>query len=121
MFYKLINAVKFNALIREKNFFVDNNKNNLKFIELLIKLNIIKYIKIKNRLIFIEINKNIIFKNIKNMYKPSKLVYIDQKNIKKITYKKGGIFILSTDKGLMTNLESINRNVGGVLLAYLII
>lgn len=121
MFYKLINSLKFNIIIKKKNFFVDNNKNNLKLLNLFIKLNIVKFIKVDNKIIHVTINNKIYFKNIKNMYKPSRLIHISLKNIKKMTYKKGWISILSTDKGLMTNLESIKKKVGGTLIMYLII
>jgi small subunit ribosomal protein S8 len=59
-------------------------------------------------------NKSV-FKNLKIFSKPSHVKYLKYSDICKIIDKKF-IFLLSTNKGLLTSLECKKRKVGGKLL-----
>uniref|UniRef100_UPI0030015A38 ribosomal protein S8 n=1 Tax=Prototheca cerasi TaxID=2509258 RepID=UPI0030015A38 len=64
-----------------------------------------KYIKNK------PLINNIVFYS-----KPGKRLYIKKKNIKKLPNRQITIYILSTNKGILTDEEAISQNVGGELL-----
>lgn len=92
-------------------------KNDFKILKIFFKLNIIKNIKYydKNNYIIYLNNKNN-YKNIENLYKPSKLLYIKLKDIKKINRKKSNLFYISTNKGLINNFEAEKKNLGGIII-----
>jgi small subunit ribosomal protein S8 len=53
--------------------------------------------------------------NLKRVSKPGQRIYVKKENLKAI--KSGlGISILSTSKGLMSNLEARKQNLGGEIL-----
>jgi ribosomal protein S8 len=92
-----------------------------------VKLNLITIVK-KN------INKNLIvdiyfqyiggeplFKNIKNLNKPSKTTLINYKQLLKINKKNNSLFIISTNKGLITNFEAEKYKIGGNIILKIII
>jgi len=120
MFHKIINLIKNNYNLKNDHVKINKlNKNDFKIIKIFLKLNIIKIVKNKNNnfvLYFKYLNKNTIFGNVKNFYKPSKPCFLNLKEIKKINKKKNNIFILSTNKGLITNFEAEQNNVGGILI-----
>lgn len=119
MFYKCLNAIKMTILYNKKGFIIDKNKNNLDLLKILLKINIISFIKINNNSIYVHINyvnNKPIFKNITNLFKPGHKLHISLKNLKKISYKHNWILILSTSKGVLNNFEAINQNVGGILI-----
>lgn len=120
MFYNCINNLKLSILYNKKGFIVKNNKNNINLLKNLIKINLIKFIKIENSIIYVYINyinNKPIFKFIVNLFKPGHKIYISLKNLKKISYKNNWILILSTNKGLLNNFDAIQKKTGGLLLA----
>jgi ribosomal protein S8 len=119
MFYKITNIVKLNYMLKRNKIKIKLNKNDFKIIKIFIKLNIIKNIK-KNKnnfyIYFRYVKNNPVFYSIKNIYKPSKPVFINFKEIKKINKKNNSIFILSTNKGLITNFEAEKNKTGGIII-----
>lgn len=106
----------------KKGFVIIKNKKNLNNLKIFIKLNIIKFIKIENNKLIVYINYingKPIFKNIINLYKSSNKKFIKNKEIKKLLINKKYVFILSTNKGIITSYEAINLNVGGLILSQL--
>lgn len=119
LFFKLINLIKINLKYKKKFFFYKLNKKEIMIIKILIKYNIIKFIQItknNNYIIFLNYkNDNSVFE-ITNLYRPSlkKLININEINL--MTRKKNSIFILSSNKGILTNVEALAKNVGGILI-----
>jgi len=116
MDYKLINLIKLNLIYKKKVLKYTIKKNNINIIKILITLNIIKYVKKNNKNVYIYINNFIKHNFIKNLYKPSKKIFLKNEIIKKLTIKKKWIFLVSTNKGILTNFEAIKKNLGGVML-----
>jgi len=88
-----------NILIKEgliKSYQISKKKNNIIYI----------YLKYKN-------NKSIIHQIIR-ISKPSKRIYIKNKDLFKI--KKRGIYIISTSYGVITDLQAKKLNLGGELI-----
>lgn len=120
MFYKITNLIKNNYNLKNSYLnIIKLNKNDFKILDIFMKLNIIKLIKKKKneyQLYLKYVNSDIVFGKIKNFNKPSKPYFITLKEIKKVNKKKNNIFILSTNKGLMTNFEAEKNNIGGLLI-----
>jgi len=112
----LINLIKLNLIYKKKIIKYKYSKKNINMIKILINLNIIKYIKKNNKIIYIHIN-NFYKKNyINNFYKPSRSLFLKNSIIRKLTLKKKWIFLLSTNKGIITNFEAIKKKIGGLLI-----
>lgn len=117
MFYKLINNIKISIIYKKKLIRLNLNKKELILIKILIKLNIIKFIKhYKNNKFDIIINQNNNFKNIKNLFKPGQKISISKNELQKITSKNNLILILSTNKGILTNFEALKKKTSGFLI-----
>lgn len=119
MFHKITNLIKINYLLKKKKLKINMNKKETKILKIFLQLNIIKLVKNKkNKFIiyFQYINNNPIFGNIQNMYKPSKLSFINLKQIIKINKKNNYIFFLSTNKGIINNFEAEKNKIGGILI-----
>lgn len=117
MFYKIINLIKLNFLFKNKFIKTKLHKKEQTIVKIFIKLNIIKNVKkIKQNFFLIHINTENSFTNLKNLYKPSKPVNINLKNIIKINKKKTNIFYLSTNCGVINNFEAEKRRIGGRLI-----
>ena len=119
MFYKLINLIKLNLKYKKKFFFHKINKKEMVILKILIKYNIIKFIQKtqkNNFIIFLNYKNNNNVFELTNLYRPSfkQLISIDE--INKITKKKNSIFILSSSKGILTNIEALIKKVGGILV-----
>lgn len=130
MFYKLNNLIKCAILYKKRLFKLNLNKIELHYVNTLIKLNVIKFIKKndntfnKRNMYYVYISyydNNPIFENIVNMYKCSKPIYITLKNLKKTTFNKNVIIILSTNKGIMTNFEACKNSIGGRIISKILI
>lgn len=119
MFYKIINTIKINYILKKKNLKIKLNKKDIQILKIFLKLNIIKLIK-KNKNIFNisfqYINNEIIFKNIKNLNKPSKPTIINLRQILEINKKGNHILFLSTNKGLINNFEAEKHKIGGIVI-----
>lgn len=105
-----------------KKYKITQYKSNqiINIINILIKEGLIKSYQIskKNKnIIYIYLkykyNKPIIHKIIK-ISKPSKRIYIKNKDLFKI--KKRGIYIISTSYGIITDLQAKKFNLGGELI-----
>jgi ribosomal protein S8 len=121
MFFKLINEIKVNNIIKNKKIFIKINKNELNFLKKLLKLNIIKFIFKKNDKYIIILNffkKNKLIFKIQNMYKPSALKILKKKNIKYIN-KKNKFIIISSSKGIIHNYEAEKKKIGGLIISYI--
>ena len=119
MFYKIKNLIKINYYLKKKKLKIKLNKKETKILKIFIQLNIIKLIKNKKNtfnIYFQYINNEPIFKSIQNMYKPSKLLFINLKQIIKINKKNNYIFFLSTNKGVINNFEAEKYKIGGTLI-----
>lgn len=115
-----INLIKVSILKNKKGFIIKNNNKNINILKVFLKINIIKFIKIKNDYIIVYINyinNKPVFKNIENMFKPSNKNYISLKELKKINEKHNWIFLISTNKGIINSLDAINLKIGGLLIA----
>ena len=89
MFYRLINNIKIAIIYKKKLIRLNLNKTEINFLKILLKLNIIKFIKKnKNNRYDIIINHNNNFKNIKNLFKPGQKISISLNELKKLTFKK---------------------------------
>jgi uncharacterized membrane protein len=88
MDFKLINLIKLNLIYKKKIIKYKINNKNKNIIKILISLNIIKFFKKKNNYIYIYINNNFKTSLIKNIFKPSKQIYLKQNIVKKLTLKK---------------------------------
>lgn len=122
MFYKIINLIKINYILKKKKLKIKLNKRDFSILKIFLKLNIIKLIKHNNKnkniftISFQYINGEIIFKNIKNLNKPSKPLLMNLKQILEINKKKNHILYLSTNKGLINNFEAEKYKIGGVVI-----
>jgi ribosomal protein S8 len=112
----LINLIKLNLIYKKKIIKYKYNKKNLSIIKILIILNIIKYVKRNNKTIYIYINNLYKHNYINNIYKPSRSVFLKNSIIKKLTLKKKWVFLLSTNKGIITNFEAVKKKTGGILI-----
>jgi ribosomal protein S8 len=119
MFYKIINTIKINYILKKKNLKIKLNKKDLQILKIFLKLNIIKLIKQNNNVFNISfqyINNDVVFNNIKNLNKPSKPVIVNLKQILEINKKKNHILFLSTNKGLINNFEAEKYKIGGIII-----
>ena len=73
--------------------------------------------------VYLKYNKSkCVFSNIKIVSKPSRRIYVDI--IKLIKYKnkyQGEILIMSTNEGVLFDLECIKRNIGGEIILRIVI
>jgi len=116
MDYKLINLIKLNLIYKKKIFKYKINKKNINLIKILITLNIVKFVKKNKKFSYIYINNFVKYNFLKNLYKPSRKITLKNEIIKKLTLKKKWIFLVSTNKGILTNFEAIKKKLGGVIL-----
>lgn len=123
MLYRIINHIKLAVQTKNSCIKIQINKNEMKLVKLFIHLNYIKYIykpkKAKlynNNYYYVVINSQNNLSNMKNLYRPSGVRTISYNELVKNTIKKKSIFILSTNKGLLTNFQAIKYKVGGILI-----
>ena len=122
MFYKIINTIKLNLNFKNKMVKINLNKSDFKILKIFLKLNIIKNIKLyKKKTYIITLNNSTVLKNIINLYKPSKPVKITLKNIIKINRKRSNLFFLSTNTGIINNIEAEKNKIGGILIFKILI
>lgn len=116
----IINLIRLGLKFKKKKIKLKLNKNDFKYLNLFVNLNIIKFVKkdYKNEY-FVFLN----FKSLKilNLYKPTKKKLIKLKEIKLINNKKKNIFYLSTTKGLISNISAQKLKLGGLVLFNLVL
>ena len=116
MDFNLINLINLNLIYKKKIIKYKYNKKNTNIIKILVILNIVKYVKKNNKIIYLYINNFYKHNYINNFYKPSRSLFLKTSIIKKLTFKKKWIFLLSTNKGIMTNFEAVKKKLGGILI-----
>jgi small subunit ribosomal protein S8 len=111
-----------NGQISKKAFIeVSLNNINISLLNVLWEEGFIQgYEKKKNNLkVFLKYNdSNFLINYIKFISKPSLKIFISSKMLWKLN-EKLGVFVLSTDKGLLTLKKCKKFNLGGVLLFFL--
>ena len=96
------------------------SKQVINILNILIKEGFIKSYQISNansKIIFIYLkykNNQPVLGEIKRISKPSKRIYIKNKDLFKI--KKRGFYLISTSFGIITDLQAKNFNLGGELI-----
>ncbi|KDO15689.1 ribosomal protein S8 (mitochondrion) [Saprolegnia parasitica CBS 223.65] len=95
------------------------SKQIINILNILIKEGLIKSYKVSKKkniiYIYLKYKNNIsIISKIIRISKPSKRIYIKNKDLFKI--KKKGIYILSTSYGVVTDLQAKKLNLGGELI-----
>jgi ribosomal protein S8 len=114
---KLVNLINLNRMYKKKYFEVRLFLKATAIFKILIKLNIVNFIKKKNE----QDNKFIIFLNLENKLKLVPMVkkskkYITYFNIKRVCSKRRWTAILSTSQGLLTTKECLKKKTGGMIL-----
>lgn len=117
MFYKIINLIKINLILKNSIIKTKLLNSDFKILNIFIKLNIIKHVKlIKKNEFLITLNNNTGFKNFKNLYKPSNPIKIKLRNIINNNKNNKNIYYISTPKGVINNIEAENSRTGGFLI-----
>ena len=113
----LFSKLKNGYLAKKSKIVQQKSKQSINILNILIKEGFIKSYKInsKNQLdIYLKYKKNkSAINEIKRLSKPSKRLYISNKNLYK---KKTGFYIISTSMGILTDLQAKKLNVGGELI-----
>ena len=113
----LFSKIKNGYLAKKSKIIHQNSKQNINILNIFIREGFIKTYKInsKNQLdIYLKYKNNTaVISEIKRLSKPSKRLYITNKDLYK---KKSGFDIISTSVGILTNLQAKKLNVGGELI-----
>ena len=112
--------LKNSSLINKESINIYFEKTTLKIIEVLYKEGFIQSFIVnyetKSILIYVRYSYNkSVFKNVKIISLPSKLLYIKFKELTKIS-SKNNFILISTTKGLKTFLECKKNHLGGKIL-----
>jgi ribosomal protein S8 len=102
-------------------FFVSYNRINYLISSLLYKENLIysyqiNYFNNKIKIYLTKLDNKFVFSKVTRISKPSKRVYIKLEDLKRKVTKEGCFYILSTNKGILTSNEAIQKSVSGELL-----
>lgn len=117
---KIFNIIKNNILLNNNIFYIKNNKKILNILNILLKLNIIKFIIKKDKKLLIKLNlikKKNLFLKFRFLSKKYNNKSMKLKNLKKINVKNK-IFLISTNKGIMTLNDSIKKKISGLVIIY---
>lgn len=111
--------MKINSSAKKTYCIINIDKKDFIILNKLINLNIIGgYEKITDTSVCVYILKSAPFlKNIKILHKIREQRKINLKTIKKINKIKKSIYILTTSRGLITNIEAENMKIGGLIIA----
>lgn len=122
-YIKFINLYKQNSLAKKIYYTTYISKKSKKLLEKFIELGLIKHAvsEKKNfqttRIYINYIRQEKVYKNLINLYKPSKKKNISNKTLQiKKQFSTSSTFILLTSKGIITNFEAMTKNSGGILL-----
>lgn len=113
---KMINLLITNYFYKKKYTKIADNLTVHNVCKQLIKLNVIKYSVVQNKTRIIFFQTNTLGIKLKNFFKTSAKKFITINELKSVGKNKKITLIISTNKGVMTNIEAIKNNVGGVLL-----
>ena len=118
---KLLVLFKLSIISKKKYFIIKSNKKTNMLLKKLIQCNLINSsTEISKNLI--KLSPNPIFflfkpTNFKILYKPSKRIKITVKSLQRLKkFKNSNFFLLSTNYGILTNQEAIQKKVGGFLI-----
>jgi len=100
---------------------IENSKTNRLFLEIFLKLGIIKGFSFINKYtieVALKYNNSIcVFKKIKLVSKPSKPVYVTLVDLERLKSKtKTSFYIISTNKGLFFDFECIYKKLSGKVI-----
>ena len=112
----LFSKIKNGYLSNKSKITHQKSKQIINILNIFVKEGFIRSYKIdSNQLdIYLKYRKNkAVIIELKRLSKPGKRLYINNKDLYK---KKGGIYILSTSMGIVTDLQAKKLNVGGELL-----
>nr|AYC64763.1 ribosomal protein S8 [Boodleopsis sp. FL1161] len=107
-------------LVQHPKVFVLYTKTNESIAKILARHGFIVNYKIVNRFIQLNLkykNNKPIIKKIQRLSRPSCQLYVKKKNILKIS-EKIGVLLLSTSKGILSDREAIQLNVGGEIIGF---
>lgn len=122
----LINSININKIQKNSYFYVFFTAKNVYFLKFLRHFKFIhKYFLVrKNGLVFIKVYIYY-YKNkptcstFKLLSKPSRRFLISYKALNLLHKRSGSsIYLISTSKGLLSNLEAVHRRVGGVVIGF---
>ncbi len=122
----VLNLININRSKKTLCFFIIFTKKNYNIVKVLKRFNIIHDFKLirKNNFNFIKINlffyknKNVCY-NIKAISRPAKMFTISYNSLLLLNKKSGSsVFLISTDKGILSHQEAIKLKTGGVLLGF---
>jgi len=109
--------IKNGCLLRKTKIVQLKSKQIINILNLLIKEGYIRGYKLtlnNNIDVYLKYKNNIpVIKDIKRLSKPSRRLYIKNKDLFK---KQKGFLILSTSKGFLTDLQAKKLNIGGELI-----
>jgi small subunit ribosomal protein S8 len=112
LFSKIVNG----SLVGKFFIKIQKSKKLVEILNILNKEGYIKGFEVKQDILIIFLkyiqNKPVITK-ITSISKPGKRFYVKNKNVFKL---QGNLYILSTSKGLLTNVEAKKINIGGELI-----
>jgi ribosomal protein S8 len=113
----VINIIKINTNANKRYTYVSSNKNIKILLSKLLDLNIIEgtqQLSPLNIKVFLR-KKNNFVKNIKILYKISNKYSVNLKSLEKMNKTKFCIYVLFTNKGMLTSIEAERLGIGGVL------
>ena len=116
--YNFFSNLKNNNIILKNKILIKLSKKNLNYLNLLLNTGFIRGYKIVNNKIEVllkYINNKPLINKIKIISKPSCRVYINKKQ----KLNNNGLYIISTSKGLLTNKQIKEYNLGGELICHI--
>jgi small subunit ribosomal protein S8 len=114
----MVSAIKVGSRSRQLSVVAQNSKLCVGVLNVLYRLGYIRGFSIKNRKNIVIMLKYVgsksVLRNINVVSTPGRRVYIKNKTLTKILQRKdSGFLVLSTSSGLLTDEESVMRNIGG--------
>lgn len=118
---KLLVLFKLVIISKKKYFFIKTNKKTNLLLQKLIQCNLISSSELilKNLVKIYPNQKLFLFKstNFKILYKTSKKWKINIKTLSRLkNFKNSNFFLLSTNCGILTNQEALQKKIGGVII-----
>ena len=113
------NLINLGSKFGSKFVIVRNSKVIIKSLEKIYDLNFISGFRVvdnKKIKVFLKYNNfHPVLRNIYTLSKPSKKFFLKKKNIKSLSAKSScnGFFVISTDKGFLTDIECVLFSRGG--------
>ncbi len=111
-----LNIIVLSLMHKKKFTKINKTRNSISILKILIKFNLIKFVKLfkKSIIIFFNYKNNRSIFKIKQIKKSSKKNTVTVNLLKKNFYKNKQISILSTSNGILTINNCINTRIGGI-------